>query len=303
MGGSLRLLPASNTQAAVYNHFRVNMKLNRLLFPFIFFTFAFVCGALAQEGQLNTEQPKGVTVQQIIDKFATKEKEFKEARDLYTFRQDVRVQTLDGDTINGEYREVFDVTYDHQGHHLENVTYAPQSTLTEILMSPEDLQDIRHLLPFVLTSDEIPEYDILYVGQQKEDELHCYVFDIAPKKIEKKQRYFQGRIWVDDHDFQIVKTYGKTVPDIRKKKGQENLFPKFTTWREQIDGKYWFPTYTKADDTLHFSGGDVQIREVVKYSDYKRFGSNVKITYDGQEVQKAPGDKDKSQPPPEKPKN
>jgi len=302
MGGSLRLLPASNTQAAVYNHFRVNMKLNRLLFPFIFFTFAFVCGALAQEGQLNTEQPKGVTVQQIIDKFATKEKEFKEARDLYTFRQDVRVQTLDGDTINGEYREVFDVTYDNQGHHLENVTYAPQSTLTEILMSPEDLQDIRHLLPFVLTSDEIPEYDILYVGQQQEDELHCYVFDIAPKEIVGKKRYFQGRIWVDDHDFQIVKTYGKTVPDIRKKKNNENLFPKFTTWREQIDNKYWFPTYTKADDTLHFSTSDVRIREVVKYTDYQRFGSKVKITYEGKEV---PNGDDKNQkkdnpPPPQR---
>ena len=160
-------------------------------------------------------------------------------------------------------------------------------------MSPEDVDDIRHRLPFVLTSDEIPEYQILYVGQQQEDELHCYVFDIAPKEIVGKKRYFQGRIWVDDRDFQIVKTYGKTVPDIRKKKGQENLFPKFTTWREQIDGKYWFPTYTKADDTLHFSSGDVHIREIVKYSDYKRFGSNVKITYDGQEVQKAPGDKGK----------
>ena len=165
-----------------------------------------------------------------------------------------------------------------------------------ISMSPEDVDDIRHRLPFVLTSDEIPEYQILYVGQQQQDELHCYVFDLAPKEIVGKKRYFQGRIWVDDHDFQIVKTYGKTVPDIRKKKGQENLFPKFTTWREQIDGKYWFPTYTKADDTLHFSSGDIHIREIVKYSDYKRFGSNVKITYEGQEVQKAPGSADKTQP-------
>ena len=278
------------------------MKLNRLILSFIF-TFAFVCGAFAQEGQLSTEQPKGVTVQQIIDKFAAKEKEFKEARDLYTFRQDVRVQTLDGDTITGEYREVFDVTYDNQGHHLENVTYAPQSTLTEILMSPEDLQDIRHLLPFVLTSDEIPEYDILYVGQQQEDELHCYVFDIAPKKIEGKKRYFQGRIWVDDHDLQIVKTSGKTVPDIRKK-NNENLFPKFTTWREQVDGRYWFPAYTKADDTLHFRTGayqDVHIREIIKYTDYKRFGSKVTVTYQGQEIEKAPPKPDQKDPDEQKP--
>src|SRR6266550_3277274 len=188
-----------------------------------------VYASYSQEGALNTDPPKGVTSQQIIQKFAAKEKEFKQARDLYTFRQDVRVQTLDGKTVTGEYREVFDVTYDNQGRHLENVVFAPQNTLTEIMMSPEDLQDIRHLLPFVLTSDEISEYDILYVGQQQEDELHCYVFDVAPKKIEKNKRYFQGRIWVDSQDLQIVKTLGKSVPDIHKK-DNENLFPKFTTW-------------------------------------------------------------------------
>ena len=116
-------------------------------------------------------------------------------------------------------------------------------------------------------------------------QLHCYVFDIAPKQIVGKKRYFQGRIWVDDHDFQIVKTYGKAVPEIRdtKKKGkEEHLYPKFTTWREQIDNQYWFPTYTRADDTLTFNTGDIHIREIVKYEDYKRFGSNVKILYHGQ---------------------
>ncbi len=264
------------------------------------FTLLLLPGALAQEGPLDPAPPKGVTTDEIIRHFTTKEKEFQEARDQYTYRQDVRVITPDD---NGEYHEIFDVLFDDQGKRLENVVFAPQSSLAIISMSPEDVDDIRHRLPFVLTSDEIPEYQILYVGQQQEDELHCYVFDIAPKEIVGKKRYFQGRIWVDDRDFQIVKTYGKTVPDIRKKKGQENLFPKFTTWREQIDGKYWFPTYTKADDTLHFSSGDVRIREIVKYSDYKRFGSNVKITYEGQEVKKAPGEKDKPQPPPDKPQN
>ena len=158
------------------------------------------------------------------------------------------------------------------------------------MMTKEDYDDIRRRMPFVLTSDEIPEYNILYVGKQREDELGTYVFDVAPKQIEKNRRYFQGRIWVDDHDFQIVKTYGKNVPDLGTKKrgGQENLFPNFTTWRQQIDNKYWFPVYTKVDDTLHFSTGDIHIRQIVKYTDYKRFGSNVKITYDGQEVAEGP---------------
>ena len=131
------------------------------------------------------------------------------------------------------------------------------------------------------------------MGQQKEDELNTYVFDIKPKRIEKGQRYFDGRIWVDDHDFQIVKTFGKTVPDMVSK-GNENLFPAFTTYREQIDGKYWFPTYTRVDDTLQFSNGDVHIRQTVKYTNYKRFGAKTKITFEGQEVE---GEKNPQQPP------
>jgi hypothetical protein len=257
------------------------MKLIRYIFPLI------VLPALgfSQEGPLVPDPPKGISTEQIIQRFAAKEKEFKAARDNYTFRQEVRVQTVDGDTVTGEYREVFDVTYDDKGRHLENVVFAPQSTLENggISLSPEDLQDIRHLLPFVLTSDEISEYDVLYVGQQTEDELHCYVFDIAPKRIEGKKRYFQGRIWVDDRDLQVVKTSGKTVPDIRKK-NNENLFPKFSTWREQIDGLYWFPAYTMADDTLHFKLNDVHIREIIKYTDYKRFGSKTRVIYQGKEL-------------------
>ncbi len=254
--------------------------------------------AAAQEGPLDSTEPKGTTPEAIIQRFAAKEKEFKEARDQYTYRQSVKVQTVDGNTVDGEYQEVFDVVFDDKARRLENVVYAPQNSLVRIQMSPEDLDDIRHRLPFVLTSDEISEYQILYVGQQREDELRTYVFDIAPKEIVGKKRYFQGRIWVDDRDFQVVKTYGKTVPDIRKRRGEENLFPKFTTWREQIDGKYWFPTYTKSDDELHFSSGDVHIREIVKYENYKRFGSNVKITFDGKNVEKGPAKAGDPQPDP-----
>jgi hypothetical protein len=257
----------------------------------------------AQEGALDKSEPKGTTVEEIIKRFAAKEKEFKEARDQYTFRQDVKVMTLDGDTPNGMYQQVFDVTFDDRGRKIKNVVYAPQSTIEQggISMTEEDFDDIENRLPFVLTSDEIGEYDILYVGQQKQDELSTYVFDIAPKQIVGKKRYFQGRIWVDDHDFQIVETYGKTVPDIRKKHGkEENLFPKFTTWREQVDGQYWFPTYTRAEDTLQFSMRPIKIREIIKYTNYRRFGSKSKITYEGQEVQKAepkPGEQKPAEPP------
>ncbi len=259
--------------------------------------------AVADEGSLDKSEPKDITPEQIIKRFAAKEKEFKEARDQYTYRQDVKVQVLDGDTVKGQYHEVFDVLFDNSGKRLENVVFAPQSSLDQagLSMDQGDVDDIRNRLPFVLTSDEVGEYDILYVGQQQQDELHCYVFDIAPKQIVGKKRYFQGRIWVDDHDFQIVKTNGKTVPQIyagKKKNKEEHLYPTFTTWREQIDKVYWFPTYTKADDTLHFMTGDIHIREIVKYENYKKFGSKTRITYEGKEL--PPGEK-KDQTPPEQP--
>jgi hypothetical protein len=237
----------------------------------------------AGNGRLNPAQPQSISAQDMIQKFASKEGVFKDARNHYTYTQDITVQTLDGDTVSGEFRETTDVLYDDQGRRIEKVTYAPQNTLKGISITKEDYDDFRNRLPFVLTSQDLGEYNILYVGQQRVDELDTYVFDIAPKKVDKNggPRFFQGRIWVDNQDFQIVKTCGKNVPDIRKK-NNENLTPKFVTYREQVDGKYWFPTYTRADDVLHFSSGDVQIREIVKYTNYKRFGVKTRIIYGGE---------------------
>jgi len=233
---------------------------------------------------LNPAQPNGMTVQEIIQKFAAREAVFKQARNNYTYTQDITVQTLEGNTVDGEWRQIWDITYDDKGGRIENVTFAPMDSLRRVSMTREDFDDIRNRLPFVLTTEDLPLYDVLYVGQQHVDEIETYVFDMAPKRAEKGQRYFQGRIWVDNHDFQIVKTCGRNVPDLhaKKKNDQENLTPKFVTYREQIDGQYWFPTYTRADDDLHFKNGDVHIRETIKYLNYKRFGSRTRIIYKGE---------------------
>ncbi|MDP9268160.1 MAG: hypothetical protein M3P27_07505 [Acidobacteriota bacterium] len=270
--------------------------MKRILFPVLaaLALIALLAGAAfaqsnddAGQGPLDPSQPKNISVDQIIQKFAAKEADFKQARENYTYRQTVKIQTLDGDTVDGEYQQVSDILFDERGRRTENVVFAPQSTLRKVSMSPQDEEDIRKTMPFVLTSQEIPDYSINYVGQQRVDELDTFVFDVSPRRMEKDRRYFEGRIWVDRQDLQIVMTHGKPVPDVRGK-NNENLFPKFTTWREQVDGRYWFPTYTRADDYLQFKSGPVHIREVIKYTDYKRFGSNTKITYEGQEVEKKP---------------
>jgi hypothetical protein len=227
--------------------------------------------------------PPTTPPEEIIKKFAARESEFQEALNHYTYRRVARVQTLDDDNkVDGEWYQVDDVIFDSTGKRTERVVYAPGNTLERVQMTPSDLQDIQKGYPFVLTAEEIGQYDVKYVGKQKIDEVDCYAFDVSPKQIVKGHRYLLGRIWVDSTDLQIVVTNGRMVPDDTKK-GNEDLHPPFMTWRQQIDGHYWFPVYTKAEGILHFSGGhgymgeDVHIRDTIKYTDYKRFGSTAKI--------------------------
>jgi hypothetical protein len=224
-----------------------------------------------------SKEPPAIPVNQIIQQFAEREAEFQSERGNFTYVQTFVVQTVDSaGRPDGEYRMTSDITFTPSGKRYENITYAPPSTLQRVYLSQQDLDDLRNIQPFVLTTAELPKYDITYVGRQQVDEISAYVFDVGPKKIEKNQRYFQGRIWVDDKDLEIVKTDGKAVPDIRKG-GTENVFPRFETYRENIEGHYWFPTYTRADDFLQFRSGDVHIRMIVRYDDYKRFRSTVRI--------------------------
>ena len=221
-----------------------------------------------------------VNPDEIIKKFAAKETEFSQARNNYTYRQTLKLQVLDfgGNPTREQWDLVEDIIFSPEGKRMEKVVYAPVSTLQAIQVSPEDEQDLRHVQPFVMTTAEIPDYQVDYLGREKVDEIGCYTFSVKPKKMAAGKRYFEGQIWVDDRDLQIVKTYGKATGILRR--GSDQQFPKFETYREQIDGKYWFPTYTHADDTLHFKDGqNVRIRMTVKYQDYKHYEGKSTIRY------------------------
>ena len=233
-------------------------------------------------------EPTQSEIDKIIERFAAKEAEFSVARENYTYRQFVKLQELDG----GSFEVVSDIVFSGEGKRNERVVRAPVPTLKQIGLTPEDEQDLRSVQPFVLTTKELPKYDIRYLGKETLDEIPCFVFAVKPKKLESGQRYFQGQVWVDDRDLQIVKSYGRATGLV--KKGFDYQFPKFETYREQIDGKFWFPTYTVANDTLQFQSGPVRIKMTVRYTDYKQFKSDVKITF---------GDEVKSEnPPPAQPK-
>lgn len=224
-----------------------------------------------------TNEPPAMPVEEIVQKFALREEDFRKERDNFTYTQDVLFQTIDEDgQVDGEFREVRDILFTPDGKRFDKVTFAPVTTITRITMTQQDFDDIEKVWPFVMTTAELPKYDVKYVGREHVDELNTYVFDVEPKKLEKGQRYFRGRVWVDDRDLQIVKISGTSTGLLKKKEDQ--AFPHFENYRENIEGHYWFPSYTRSDDVLHFkSGEEVHVRIAVHYSNYKRFSSTIKI--------------------------
>jgi hypothetical protein len=231
-----------------------------------------------------------IAPEEIIRQFAAHESEFQKALNHYTYRRAARVQTIDDDNkVDGEYYQIDDVLLDSAGKRIEKVVFAPQSTLQRVQMSPSDLQEIQRGDFFTLTAEVIGQYNVKYVGRQKVDEVDCYVFDVAPKVIEKRHRYLDGRIWVDATGLQIVVTNSRMVPDGTRKLSKE-LHPPLMTWRQQVDGHYWFPVYIKAEGILHFAGGsghmaqNVHIRDTIKYTGYKQFNSTIHFIDENQDV-------------------
>ena len=257
---------------------------------------AFAVPAFPAAAKADPTEPE---IQKIIERFAAKESEFLLARERYTYRQNVRVEEFDsGGTPGGKYEVLSDIVFTGEGKRTERVVKAPVPTLHMVTFSPEDEQDIRSVQPFVLNTKELPKYHVRYLGREKLDEIDCYAFAVKPKEQIVGERYFAGIAWVDADDLQIVKTYGRAVGKL--KKGSDQRFPKFETFREQIDGKYWFPTLTRADDTLYFEDSVVRLRMRVRYEDYKQFKSDIKITF-GDEVTTTPPSGTPPATPPKKP--
>ena len=239
------------------------------------FSTARAAGAVVPEGG----ERAAVDIAGIIRAFAAKETEFRRALNGYTFTRDAVIQTIGmGDQVTGEYHRVSQFVFNDAGERFERITRFPVPTLTEISLTNEDLEDLSGVQPFALEASKIHLYNFTYAGREQVDEVGTYVFDVAPKVVTKKvsERFFKGRIWVDDRDLQIVKVKGKGVPE------GDQRFPVFETYREQIDGKYWFPTYTYADDELVFPGGHVvRVRMRVRYADYKLFKGSVRVIEEG----------------------
>lgn len=273
---------------------------------FLLLLLAFVCGATQRvpaqtttPTSLNHADLPQVEIDRIIKAFSAREAEYRKALNLYGFKRDAKFQTIGfGGQVTGEYHRISTFSFNDQGERFEKIIQFPQPTLTEVSMTAEDIDDLNGVNPFALEGGKIDRYDIKYAGQERIDDLDLYVFDVQPKNLASlkkvSERYFMGRIWVDKTDLQIVKSKGKGVPEDKR-----NKFLPVETYREQIDGKYWFPTYTYGNDQLVFdSGQTVRLRILVTYTNFKRFGGKVRIIEDAED---GPGVEDKSETPPATP--
>ncbi len=245
----------------------------------------------------------------IIRRVAAKEAEFRKALAFYSFRRDAVIQTIAfGGQISGEYHRTSRFLIDEQGNRREKILFFPIPTLSAITVSAEDLEDLGGVNAFALEASKLHEYDFAYVGKERVDEIDTHVFDVTPKILadqrrlkalkgsKNPERFFQGRIWVEDRDFQIVKAKGKGVPEF------EQRYPTFETYREQIDGKYWFPTYTYADDELVFKDGNtIRLRLRIKFTDFERLRGRATVIEEGDPGDTEDKNKKPDAPPAKKP--
>jgi hypothetical protein len=237
-----------------------------------------VASVLLQPSQaiLAADPPPG-----LLKKIAERETENARARENYTYRQSVTVQEFNVQgAVTGQYHEVRDVTFSPNRIRYEQVIEAARNTLTRIKLTPEDFNDIRNIDPFLLTTDKLFLYEGQYKGEETMDGTVCFVEYIRPKQILSSQRFFEGTLWVRESDLSVIRSEGQAVPQFDTLR-EQNLFPHFTTIRREIDGKWFFPVETYADDTLYFRDWPQRIRIVVRYMNYKRFGAESTVTFEG----------------------
>jgi len=215
--------------------------------------------------------PPALAPAEIIKEFAAKEEKFLRARVQYGYRKSIKLTEFGRDgQPSGDFQMTVQMVLDSEGRPYEKMVDQPPSTLRALTLTPENVKMIGHLPAYPLIPGQLSKYELRYVGTEKVDEIDCYIIDAKPKLLERAQALFQGVVWVDKQYLEVVKTYGKWVTDLGDERAPELPFTNFETYRENVQGKYWFPNYARSDDYLHFKDtGDIPVRVVIKWSDYK----------------------------------
>ena len=221
--------------------------------------------------EIEPPAPPSLPQEEIIRHFSQKEEEYLLSRAHYNFRKSVRIQEFGPDgSVVGEFLRVTEYSKKPDGRLVAKAIEKPQSTLQGIYLAPEDLDALDRIPSFPLTASQLSKYELKYLGKEQVDEIECYIFQAKPKAVDRTKAYFDGVVWVDAKYLEVVKTYGKWITDQGDARASAQLpFSLFETYRENVDGKYWFPSYLRSDDTLHLKDAEIPVRLTVKWSEFK----------------------------------
>jgi len=215
--------------------------------------------------------PPSIPPEEIIKRFSEKEDQYIAARAGYAYKKTVRLEEFGPDgKPSGQMSLVVEAKPGADGKMYEKTVERPQSTLHYLEMGPEDFQSLTRMPAYPLITSQLAKYNLKYLGKELVDEINCYIFQVKPKVVERVKAYFEGIVWVDTKYLEVVKTYGRWVTD----QGDAHVLPQlpfsmFETYRENVDGKYWFPNYTRSDDTLVVKELEIPMRIVIKWTDFK----------------------------------
>jgi hypothetical protein len=194
-------------------------------------------------------EPPSLPPDEIIRKFVAKEDQFASVRPTFVAKKTIRIDEYDRNgTIMGQYLQVSEVTRMPDGRVVNKVLEHPQSTLHVFALEPEDVKELERIPQFPINSSQLAKYDLKYIGTEKIDEIDAYIFKVTPKIVDRKSAYLDGIIWVDQQYLEVVKTYGRWVNELGDVKFAKMPFTTFETYRENVDGKYWFPNYERSDE-------------------------------------------------------
>jgi hypothetical protein len=215
--------------------------------------------------------PPSLPESEIIRRFSQKEDEYLATRTHFTYKKTIRIEEFGPDgKPSGEYVLVTEPARDADGKLYEKVIERPHSTMQHFFLRSEDLEGLQRIPAFPLTTSQLAKYGLKYLGKEQVDEVDCYIFQVKPKTVERQKAYFDGVVWVDAKYLEVVKTYGQWVTDLGPIHTIPDLpFSLFETYRENVEGKYWFPNYSRSDDTVDLKGLQIPVRIVIKWTDFK----------------------------------
>ena len=222
------------------------------------------------EGMGEPPAPPSLPPAEIIQAFTKKEETYQAIRPQFSYRKTIRIEEFGPDgRPSGEYDATYETARSGDGKLYEKAISAPQSSLQYLTFEPEDAQALTRIPQYPATASQLSKYDVKYLNTEKVDEIDCYIFQVSPKTLDRQHPLFDGIVWVDQKYLEVVKTYGKWVTDLGDMHAPDLPFVNFETYRENVEGKYWFPNYSRSDDYLHLKDQTVPVRLVVKWTEMK----------------------------------